>query len=159
MVSFLSTSFFASMINIFIFHLPTLKLRVIIILLTNRPEIILLTAHITKNQVVFALLLFLDQYKMPNNKECVFNKNWLLCSKYSIWLCKLSAKRKSCCSICNKDSDIANMGIAALNSHAADKKHVDNMASRVQKLNILSKKENASSDAKPCSSKDTSSTI
>ena len=67
---------------------------------------------------------------MPNKKECVFNNKWLLDSKYSIWLRKSSVKGKVYCSICNKDSDITNMGVAALNSYAAGKKHVDNVASR-----------------------------
>ena len=98
---------------------------------------------------------------MPNKKECVFNNNWLLDSKYSIWLHKSSVKGKVYCSICNKDFDITNMGVAALNSCAAGKKHVDNVASRVsiRSTFFVCKNQNVSSDAKPCSSKDTSSTI
>ena len=54
MVAFLSTSFFISMINFFLFlDLPTLKLRIIIIIIiilpTDRPEIIIQTARATKN--------------------------------------------------------------------------------------------------------------
>ena len=98
---------------------------------------------------------------MPNKKECVFNNNWLLDSKYSIWLHKSSVKGKVCCSICNKDFDITNMSVAALNSCAAGKKHVDNVASRasIRSTFFVCKNQNVSSDAKPCSSKDTSSTI
>ena len=53
------------------------------------------------------------------------------------------------------------MGLAALNSHAAGKKHVDNVASRASRSStfFVGNKENASNDAKPCTSKDTSSTI
>ena len=52
MVAFLSTSFFISMIKFFLFvDLPTLKLRIIIIIIlpTDRPEIIIQTARATKN--------------------------------------------------------------------------------------------------------------
>ena len=44
------------MINIFILDMPTLKLKIIIIIIlpTDRPEIILPTARTTKNQVAFA---------------------------------------------------------------------------------------------------------
>ena len=96
---------------------------------------------------------------MPNKKECVFDNNWLLDSKYSIWLCKLSGKRKAYCFICNKD--ITNMGTAALSSHAAGKIHVDNVASRASRSSMffVCKKQKASNDAKLCTSKDTSSTI
>ena len=70
---------------------------------------------------------------MPNKKECVFDNNWLLDSKYSIWLYKSSVKWKAYCSIRNKDFDIINMGVAALNSHAAGKKHVNKVASRASR--------------------------
>ena len=98
---------------------------------------------------------------MANKKEFVFNNNCLLDSKCSIWLRKSSVKGKAYCSICNKDFDITNMGLAALNSHAAGKKHADNVASRASRSStfFVCKKQNASNDAKPCTSKDTSSTI
>lgn len=51
----------------------------------------------------------------------------------AIWLCKSSVKGKAYCSICNKDFDISNFGIAALDSHAAGKKLKDNIGSRVSR--------------------------
>ena len=53
------------------------------------------------------------------------------------------------------------MGVAASNSHAAGKKHVNNVASRASRIStfFVCKRQNASNDAKPCTSKDTSSTI
>lgn len=47
---------------------------------------------------------------MPHKKECIFNSNWLMDSKYAIWLCKALVKRKAYCSICNKEFNITNMG-------------------------------------------------
>ena len=45
-----SPSFFSSMINIFILDVPTLKLRIIIIILSiDRPDTILPTARTTNN--------------------------------------------------------------------------------------------------------------
>ena len=99
---------------------------------------------------------------MPNKKECVFNNNWLLDRKYYIWLHKSLVKGQACCSICNKDFDITNMGTAALNSHAAAKKHVDNnVANRASRSSTFfaSKKQNANNNVKPCTSKDISSAI
>ena len=50
MVAFMSTSFLNSVIKIFFFDLPTLKLIIIIIIFpTNRPEFIPSTARRTKN--------------------------------------------------------------------------------------------------------------
>ena len=82
-------------------------------------------------------------------------------SKYSIWLCKSSVKRKAYCSICNKDFDITNFGIAASDSHAAGKKLKDNVASRVSRSSTfcVCKKQNAGNDAKESTSKGTNSTI
>ena len=53
------------------------------------------------------------------------------------------------------------MSIAALNSHVAGKTHMDNVASRPPRSStfFVWKKQNASNDAKPCTSKDTSLTI
>ena len=81
-------------------------------------------------------------------------------SKYSIWLHKSSVKGKAYCSTCNKDFDVTNMSIAVLNSQSAVV-NVDNVASRASRSStfFVCKKQNASIDTKPCTSKDTSSTI
>ena len=71
-------------------------------------------------------------------------------SKYSIWLHKSSVKGKAYCFICNKDSGITNMVIAALNSQSA-LVNVDNVASRALRSSAFfgCKKQNASIDTKP----------
>ena len=57
--------------------------------------------------------------------SCIFNNNWLSDTRFSSWLAKSSPKWRATCTICCKDFDISNMGVSALSSHAAGKKHRD----------------------------------
>ena len=66
---------------------------------------------------------------MSKAKYCHFKPEWLHNEKYSKWIQpSKSTNKKARCSLCEVEFDIANMGVSALDSHAAGKKH----KSRVQ---------------------------
>ena len=69
--------------------------------------------------------------KTKKKDVCLFNQNWLLDDRFSHWLkSSISSRFRAYCSFCNKEFDISNMGISAVTSHAAGKKHSDIVASR-----------------------------
>ena len=62
---------------------------------------------------------------MPKTKNCHFQTEWLRNKKYSSWIKScVSNNKKAICNWCRTDIDISNMGVSALDSHAAGKKHL-----------------------------------
>ena len=60
----------------------------------------------------------------PKFKKCHFQNKWLTNEEYSNWVQAVPKNRSRVkCSFCKTDIDISNMGVAALDSHAAGKKH------------------------------------
>lgn len=62
--------------------------------------------------------------------KCVFNNVWLHADKYKSWLVRVDDPGKAKCVLCCKVFDIANMGEAALTSHAKGTKHQAVVAAR-----------------------------
>ena len=60
----------------------------------------------------------------PKVKKCHFQNEWLTNEEYSNWV-QAVPKNKSRvkCSFCKTEINISNMGVAALDSYAAGKKH------------------------------------
>ena len=60
----------------------------------------------------------------PKVKKCHFQNEWLTNEEYSNWVQAVPKNRSRVkCSFCKTEIDISNMGVAALDSHAAGKKH------------------------------------
>ena len=63
--------------------------------------------------------------------KCIFNDNWLVDDRFTEWIDdrftewieKSDSKWKAHCKFCSKDFDVSNMGVFALTSHIAGKKH------------------------------------
>ena len=57
-------------------------------------------------------------------KKCHFQNEWLTNEEYSNWVQVVPKNRSRVkCSLCKTEIDISNMGVSALDSHAAGKKH------------------------------------
>ena len=57
-------------------------------------------------------------------KKCHFQNEWLTNEEYSNWVQVVPKSRSRVkCSLCKTEIDISNMGVSALDSHAAGKKH------------------------------------
>ena len=60
----------------------------------------------------------------PKVKKCHFQNEWLTNEEYSNWGQAVPKNRSRVkCSFCKTEIDISSMGVAALDSHAAGKKH------------------------------------
>ena len=60
----------------------------------------------------------------PKVKKCCFQNEWLTNEEYSNWVQAVPKNRSRVkCSFCKTKIDISNMSVAALDSHAAGKKH------------------------------------
>ena len=60
----------------------------------------------------------------PKVKKCHFQIEWLANEDYSNWVQAVPNDRSRVkCSFCKTEIDISNMGVSALDSHAAGKKH------------------------------------
>ena len=62
---------------------------------------------------------------MPKKKKgkCIFSDNWLVDDLLTEWREKSDSKWKAHSKFCRKDFDISSMGVSALTSHIAGKKH------------------------------------
>lgn len=60
----------------------------------------------------------------------MFNSVWLHAEKYKLWLERVEDPGRAKCKLCQKTFDIANMGEAALTSHAKGAKHQGAMVAR-----------------------------
>ena len=56
----------------------------------------------------------------PKVKKCHFQNEWLASEDYSNWVPNDRSRVK--CSFCKTETDISDMGVSALDSHAAGKK-------------------------------------
>ena len=56
--------------------------------------------------------------------KCYFNASWLSDERYRDWLSEGKSNQRAVCTLCSKDFDVANMGEAAVKSHATSKKHL-----------------------------------
>ena len=60
-------------------------------------------------------------------RDCIYNQQWELNSKYKGWLTAFKADRKKAfCKCCDRMIDILNMGESALKSHMSSKRHKNN---------------------------------
>ena len=60
----------------------------------------------------------------PKVKKCHFQNEWLINEEYSNWVQAVPKNRSRVkCSFCKTEIDISVMGVSALDSHAAGKKH------------------------------------
>ena len=60
----------------------------------------------------------------PKVKKCHLQNEWLANKDYSNWVQAVRNDRSGVkCSFCKTETDISNMGVSALDSHAAGKKH------------------------------------
>ena len=60
-------------------------------------------------------------------RDCIYNQQWELNSKYKGWLTAFKADRKNpFCKCCDRMIDILNMGESALKSHMRSKRHKNN---------------------------------
>jgi len=86
-----------------------------------------------------------------SKKVCIFNDDWLTDPRFSTWIAKDKTKVKAKCNVCNCSFTLSNMGIGAVISHSAGKRHV-NKINCVKKTNDFFKLPSQSSVANDASS-------
>lgn len=69
-----------------------------------------------------------------NSKVCKFNRDWLNDPEYKDWLREVPDAKRAKCNLCQKDINLASMGISAVKSHARGDMHKKKMASKGQRL-------------------------